>query len=120
VGLSSAWKGTLNQVARVAPSDTTVLVTGETGTGKEVVAGLVHHGSPRAGKLFMAVNCAALPGELLESDLFGHEKGAFTGAIATNIGRVEAAAGGTLVVVDIVEISTLLHAKPLGGLDATH
>jgi transcriptional regulator with PAS, ATPase and Fis domain len=95
-----------------------VLVTGESGTGKEVIAGLVHRNSPRSNKLFIAVNCAALPEQLLESELFGHEKGAFTGAIATKIGRVEQASGGTLFLDEIVEMSPLLQAKLLRVLES--
>ena len=90
-----------------------MLITGESGTGKEVVARLVHQGSPRAGKPFVAINCAALPEQLLESELFGHEKGAFTGAVATKIGRLEQAAGGTLFLDEIGEMSPLVQAKLL-------
>jgi transcriptional regulator with GAF, ATPase, and Fis domain len=111
VGVSASWKATLLQVGRVASSDTTVLLTGESGTGKEVVAHLIHHGSARAAKPFVAINCAALPEQLLESELFGHEKGAFTGAIATKIGRIEQAAGGTLFLDEIGEMSPLVQAK---------
>src|SRR6185436_14697609 len=96
IGVSRSWKDVILQVGRVASSETTVLITGESGTGKEVVSRLVHQGSPRAGKPFVAINCAALPEQLLESELFGHEKGAFTGAVANKIGRLEQAAGGTL------------------------
>ena len=117
-GVSSSWKDTLRQVGRVAPSNTTVLITGETGTGKEVIARLVHQGSPRADRLFMAVNCAALPEQLLESELFGHERGAFTGAAATKIGRFEQAAGGTLFLDEIAEMSPLLQAKLLRVLES--
>src|SRR5262249_17032281 len=118
VGVSPSWHDTLNQARRVAPSDTTVLVTGETGTGKEVIAGLVHRSSRRADHLFMAINCAALPEQLLESELFGHEKGAFTGAVATKIGRVEQAAGGTLFLDEIAEMGASLQAKLLRVLEA--
>jgi transcriptional regulator with PAS, ATPase and Fis domain len=97
----------------VAPSETTVLITGESGTGKEVVARLVHDGSARAGKPFVAINCAALPEQLLESELFGHEKGAFTGAVATKVGRLEQAAGGTLFLDEIGEMSPMVQAKLL-------
>jgi transcriptional regulator with GAF, ATPase, and Fis domain len=113
VGISRSWKETLSRVGRVAPSETTVLITGESGTGKEVIAHVVHQGSPRAGKPFVAINCAALPEQLLESELFGHEKGAFTGAVATKIGRLEQAAGGTLFLDEIVEMSPLVQAKVL-------
>jgi Nif-specific regulatory protein len=113
VGVSSSWKDTLLRVGRVASSETTVLITGESGTGKEVVARLVHDGSPRAGKPFVAINCAALPEQLLESELFGHEKGSFTGAVGTKIGRLEQAAGGTLFLDEIGEMSPMVQAKLL-------
>ena len=117
VGVSSSWKAVLTQIGRVAPSETTVLIAGESGTGKEVVSRLLHEGSPRAGKPMVAVNCAALPEQLLESELFGHEKGAFTGAIATKIGRLEQAAGGTLFLDEIAEMSPLVQAKFLRALE---
>jgi transcriptional regulator with GAF, ATPase, and Fis domain len=117
VGVSRTWKEVLMQVGRVAPSETTVLITGESGTGKEVVARLVHQGSPRAGRPFVAINCAALPEQLLESELFGHEKGAFTGAAARKIGRLEQAAGGTLFLDEIVEMSPFVQAKFLRVLE---
>src|SRR5262249_57407550 len=103
----------LTQVGRVAPAETTVLITGESGTGKEIVARLLRQGSPRASRPFVAVNCAALPEPLLESELFGHERGAFTGAVARKIGRLEQAAGGTLFLDEIAEMSPLLQAKLL-------
>jgi transcriptional regulator with GAF, ATPase, and Fis domain len=112
-GASKSWKEVLLQVGRVAPSETTALITGESGTGKEVVSRLIHEGSPRAGRPFVAINCAALPEQLLESELFGHEKGAFTGAVATKIGRLEQAAGGTLFLDEIGEMSPLVQAKLL-------
>jgi transcriptional regulator with GAF, ATPase, and Fis domain len=117
VGVSRSWKDTMRAVGRVAASETTVLVTGESGTGKEVVAKLLHHGSPRAGRPFVAINCAALPEQLLESELFGHERGAFTGAVATKIGRLEQAAGGTLFLDEIGEMSPLVQAKFLRVLE---
>jgi transcriptional regulator with GAF, ATPase, and Fis domain len=117
VGLSRSWKELLRSVGRVASSETTVLITGESGTGKEVISSLVHQGSPREGKPFVAINCAALPEQLLESELFGHEKGAFTGAVATKIGRMEQAAGGTLFLDEIAEMSPLVQAKFLRVLE---
>ena len=111
IGASRSWREILLQIGRVASSDTTVLVTGESGTGKEVVAQLIHEGSTRAGKPFVAINCAALPEQLLESELFGHEKGAFTGAIATKIGRLEQAGPGTLLLDEIGEMSPMVQAK---------
>ena len=117
VGTSLSWKDTLRAVGRVAASETTVLLTGESGTGKEVVSSLIHQGSPRSSKPFVAINCAALPEQLLESELFGHEKGAFTGAIATKIGRIEQAAGGTLFLDEIAEMSPLVQAKFLRVLE---
>jgi transcriptional regulator with GAF, ATPase, and Fis domain len=118
VGRSGSWKETLRQVERVASSETTVLITGESGTGKEVISSLVHRGSPRAGKSFVAINCAALPEQLLESELFGHEKGSFTGAVATQIGRIEQAEGGTLFLDEIAEMSPHVQAKLLRVLEA--
>jgi transcriptional regulator with GAF, ATPase, and Fis domain len=117
VGTSSSWKDSLLSVGRVASSETTVLITGESGTGKEVISNLIHQGSSRSGKQFVAINCAALPEQLLESELFGHEKGAFTGAIATKIGRIEQAAGGTLFLDEIAEMSPAVQAKFLRVLE---
>ncbi len=113
IGVSPSWREVLLQIGRVASSETTVLVTGESGTGKEIVARLVHQGSQRPAKPLVAVNCAALPEQLLESELFGHEKGAFTGAVTTKIGRIEQAAGGTLFLDEIGEMSPLVQAKLL-------
>ncbi|HYU16356.1 MAG TPA: sigma 54-interacting transcriptional regulator, partial [Candidatus Acidoferrum sp.] len=117
VGLSRPWKDILRSVGRVASSETTVLITGESGTGKEVISSLVHQGSPREGKPFVAINCAALPEQLLESELFGHERGAFTGAVAAKIGRIEQAAGGTLFLDEIAEMSPMVQAKFLRVLE---
>ena len=100
-------------VAKVASTNTTVLVRGESGVGKEVVARAIHKLSPRATKQFLKVNCAALPGELLESELFGHEKGAFTGAYRQKPGKFEAADGGTLLLDEIGEMPLRLQAKLL-------
>ncbi|MEW6749747.1 MAG: sigma 54-interacting transcriptional regulator [Candidatus Latescibacterota bacterium] len=117
IGVSPSLKEVLAQVGRVAASDTTVLITGETGTGKEVVSRLIHQGSPRARRPFVAINCAALPEQLLESELFGHEKGAFTGAVAAKVGRLEQAAGGTLFLDEVAEMSPLVQAKLLRVLE---
>jgi transcriptional regulator with GAF, ATPase, and Fis domain len=111
IGNSRSWKEVLLQVGRVAASETTALITGESGTGKEVVSRLIHQGSQRSEKPFVAINCAALPEQLLESELFGHERGAFTGAIAAKIGRLEQAAGGTLFLDEIAEMSPVVQAK---------
>src|SRR5215468_9571999 len=100
-------------VTKVATTNTTVLLRGESGTGKEVVARAIHKASPRAGKQFLKVNCAALPGELLESELFGHEKGAFTGAYRQKPGKFEAAHQGTLLLDEIGEMPLRLQAKLL-------
>ncbi len=100
-------------VAKVAATNTTVLLRGESGVGKEVVAKAIHRASPRANKQFLKVNCAALPGDLLESELFGHEKGAFTGAYRQKPGKFEAADGGTLLLDEIGEMPLRLQAKLL-------
>ncbi len=117
VGVSAAWRDVLFHVGRVAASDTTVLVTGASGTGKEVVARLIHHGSPRSKRPLVAINCAALPEQLLESELFGHERGAFTGAIASKIGRIEQAERGTLFLDEIAEMSPAVQSKFLRVLE---
>src|SRR5262249_1806869 len=101
IGSSPALKFVLAEVERVAPTDSTVLVLGETGTGKELIARAIHNLSSRRGGPFVKVNCAAIPFDLLESELFGHEKGAFTGAIAQKIGRFEMADTGTLFLDEI-------------------
>jgi len=101
------------QAALVAPSETRVLITGESGVGKEVVADLIHAWSPRAPGLLVKVNCAAIPDNLLESELFGHKKGAFTGAVADREGRFEQADGGTILLDEIAEMSPALQAKLL-------
>jgi transcriptional regulator with GAF, ATPase, and Fis domain len=117
IGISPSWRDTLLSAQRVTSSETTVLITGESGTGKEVISSIIHDGSPRSGKPFIAINCAALPETLLESELFGHEKGAFTGAVATKIGRMEQAAGGTLFLDEIAEMSPIVQAKFLRVLE---
>jgi len=101
---------------QVAPADASVLVTGESGTGKEVLARLIHRKSRRARHSFISVNCAAIPEQLLESELFGHEKGAFTGAVARRIGKFEEANGGTLLLDEISEMHTRLQAKLLRAI----
>ncbi|HKC23651.1 MAG TPA: sigma 54-interacting transcriptional regulator, partial [Thermoanaerobaculia bacterium] len=113
VGVSKSWNEALTHAARVAPTETTVLLTGESGTGKEVVARLIHRGSPRANGPFVALNCTALPDTLLESELFGHERGAFTGAVGSHAGRIEQASGGVLFLDEIGEMSLTVQAKVL-------
>ncbi|MBL8114037.1 MAG: sigma 54-interacting transcriptional regulator [Acidobacteria bacterium] len=113
IGHSRAWKSVLSQASKVAPTDTTVLLTGESGTGKEVVSRFLHRGSLRVNGPFIALNCAALPDQLLESELFGYEKGAFTGATAQKPGRIEQAAQGTLFLDEVGEMSPLVQAKLL-------
>ena len=113
VGTSEGLKDALLQVQRVAPSDTTVLILGESGTGKELLARSVHQLSARAKGPFVAINCAAIPESLLENELFGHEKGAFTGANARKLGRVEMAQGGTLFLDEIGELPLSLQPKIL-------
>jgi DNA-binding NtrC family response regulator len=103
----------LELARRVAPTDTTVLISGESGTGKELIARCIHMNSPRAGKIFVAVNCAALSPTLIESEIFGHEKGSFTGAAGQHLGRFERAHGGTLFLDEIGELDGNLQAKPL-------
>ena len=113
VGDSAAIAAVKEQIVKAAPSDATVLITGETGVGKEPVARAIHAGSARAHGPFVAVNCAALSPTLLESDLFGHERGAFTGAVALKRGRMEAAAGGTLFLDEIGELDAGIQARLL-------
>jgi DNA-binding NtrC family response regulator len=113
IGSSGALEKVLAVVRKVAKSNTTVLVRGETGTGKELIAGAVHHNSHRAARNFVKVNCAALQENLLESELFGHEKGAFTGADKQRIGRFEQADGGTLFLDEIGDMSANTQAKIL-------
>ncbi len=118
VGESAEMAPVFETLARVAPSDATVLLTGESGTGKEVVARVLHEASPRRGGPLVAVNCAAIPEALLETELFGHEKGAFTGAIGSRTGRFERADGGTLFLDEIGDMSLVLQAKVLRALEA--
>jgi two-component system, NtrC family, response regulator HydG len=103
----------LGFVAKVAPTDSTVLITGESGTGKELVARALHQNSPRAARPFVAINCAALSETLLESELFGHERGAFTGAVMQKKGKIEVADGGTLFLDEVGEMAPSLQAKLL-------
>jgi transcriptional regulator with GAF, ATPase, and Fis domain len=111
IGTSASWKQVLKQAAQVAPTETTVLLLGESGTGKEVIARFVHGASRRAGGPFVALNCAALPENLLEAELFGYERGAFTGAMQSKPGQLEQAAGGTLFLDEVAEMSPSAQAK---------
>ena len=104
VGSSESLRKVLRQVAKVAPTDSTVLVLGETGTGKELIARAIHKRSGRAERAFIAVNCAAIPASLISSELFGHEKGAFTGATQRRIGRFESANGGTIFLDEVGDL----------------
>src|ERR1700688_2435229 len=113
IGNSSALESVLEQVEQVASTDSTVLVEGETGTGKELIAHAIHNASQRYGRAFIKLNCAAIPLDLLESELFGHEKGAFTGAIAQKIGRFEMADKGTLFLDEVGDIPPALQPKLL-------
>ena len=113
IGSSRALEAVLEVVERVAVTDSTVLIQGETGTGKELIARAIHNLSTRSGRPFVRLNCAAIPLDLLESELFGHEKGAFTGAIAQKIGRFEMADNGTLFLDEVGDIPTALQPKLL-------
>ena len=113
IGNSAALESVLEQVEQVAPTDSTVLIEGETGTGKELIAHAIHNASQRYGRAFIKLNCAAIPQDLLESELFGHEKGAFTGAIAQRIGRFEMADKGTLFLDEVGDIPPALQPKLL-------
>ena len=113
IGNSPALEAVLDGVKRVAPTSSTVLIQGETGTGKELIARAIHNISPRCGRPFMKLNCAAIPLDLLESELFGHEKGAFTGAIAQKLGRFELADKGTLFLDEVGDIPPSLQPKLL-------
>ena len=118
IGESGSLAAVLERVRLVAPANTTVLLEGETGTGKELIAQSLHQNSNRARESFVAVHCAALPSNLLESELFGHEKGAFTGASEKRIGRFEAAHGGTLFLDEIGEIDASTQVKLLRFLES--
>ena len=111
VGDSAEWRDVLKRATQVAETDTTVLVTGESGTGKEVVARFIHRASPRSRGPFVALNCAALPEQLLESELFGYERGAFTGAQQSKLGQIEIASGGVLFLDEVTEMSLAAQAK---------
>jgi len=113
VGVSKPFKELMGLIEKVAPSDATILITGESGTGKEVVARMIHHHSRRRIGEFVAVNCAAIPRELIESELFGHVRGAFTGAVRDKKGKFEQADGGTIFLDEIGELETDLQAKLL-------
>jgi formate hydrogenlyase transcriptional activator len=117
IGSSAAFLEVLNHVRIVAPADSTVLLEGETGTGKEVIARALHMHSRRRHNAFVAVNCAAIPAELLESEMFGHERGAFTGAVTRRLGRFEAADRGTLFLDEIGDMPFELQAKLLRVLE---
>jgi formate hydrogenlyase transcriptional activator len=104
IGTSSALQKVLSLVSKVAPTDATVMVTGETGTGKELVARAIHRRGQRSSRAFISVNCAALPGDLIASELFGHEKGSFTGAFQRRLGRFELAEGGTIFLDEVGEL----------------
>src|SRR5580693_6688443 len=113
IGNSAALESVLDQVEQVAHTNSTVLIEGETGTGKELIAHAIHNTSQRFGRPFIKLNCAAIPLDLLESELFGHEKGAFTGAIAQKIGRFEMADKGTLFLDEVGDIPSVLQPKLL-------
>ncbi len=113
IGESAALREVSNEIRRVAPTDATVLLTGETGTGKELFARAIHELSDRAAKPFVAINCAAIPDTLIESELFGHERGAFTGATSRQIGRFEMADGGTVFLDEIGELGFAVQSKVL-------
>jgi DNA-binding NtrC family response regulator len=117
IGNSEGMQAVFETVARVAPLKTTVLITGESGTGKELIAKAIHHQSPRASKAMVTLNCAAIPESLLESELFGHEKGSFTDAVQTKIGQFEHADASTIFLDEIGEMSAALQAKLLRALE---
>ncbi|NOY64451.1 MAG: sigma-54-dependent Fis family transcriptional regulator, partial [Nitrospirae bacterium] len=113
IGSSPEMHRVYSLIEKIADTDSTVLITGESGTGKELVARIIHYNSSRAERNFVPLNCAAIPKDLLETELFGHEKGAFTGATTTRIGRFELANGGTLFLDEIGELDPSLQVKLL-------
>jgi DNA-binding NtrC family response regulator len=116
LGLSPAFRGAIARARKVAPTDASVLLTGESGAGKELFAQFIHHHSRRAARPFLAVNCAALPEPLLESEMFGHRRGAFTGAVRDKPGMLEAADGGTLMLDELIEMPKTIQAKLLRAI----
>src|SRR5215831_16245332 len=116
IGSSTNFRAVLDSVDRVAPVDSTVLIQGETGSGKAFIARAIHETSPRRNNRFISVNCAAIPATLLESELFGHERGAFTGAVARSAGRFQAADRGTLFLDEIGDLPLELQPKLLRAL----
>jgi DNA-binding NtrC family response regulator len=117
-GGSALMRQIKSQIARIAHADVSVLITGETGTGKELVAQLIHRNSRRSARLFVAINCAAVPDTLLESELFGHERGAFTGADVSREGKLQHASGGTLFLDEIGDMSLVAQAKILRAVES--
>jgi len=116
LGLAPSFRGAISRARKVAPTDASVLLTGESGAGKELFAQFIHHHSRRATRPFLAVNCAALPEALLESEMFGHRRGAFTGAVRDKPGMLEAADGGTLMLDELVEMPRTIQAKLLRAI----
>src|SRR5262249_56771064 len=116
VGESPQMQDVLRIIDKVADTPSTVLITGESGTGKELIATALHEGSSRHDKPFIRINCAAIPRDLIESELFGYERGAFTGAVTSKPGRFELADGGTLFLDEIAEIPVEMHVKLLRAL----
>jgi DNA-binding NtrC family response regulator len=116
-GKSAAMRRVFDVLSRVAPTDTTALITGESGTGKELAARAIHEASPRAGGPFVVVDCGAIPASLIESALYGHEKGSFTGAVARRVGAFQAASGGTLFLDELGELPLDLQSRLLGAIE---